>query len=128
MSATRFAIEHRIPVSESKEKFRDFFGQIVMYIDQKGLYHFDGIHGKVEVISKKLKSGDYSKDTIQRIGELYRFCETFRQLSLKSGESVVVDPSLEQTLDERSFRQLSKCSKCETNQSQNQELEAEPEP
>lgn len=118
MSATRFAIEHRIPVSESKEKFRDFFGQIVMYIDQKGLYHFDGIHGKVEVISKKLKSGDYSKDTIQRIGELYRFCETFRQLSLKLGESV----------DERSFRQLSKCSKCETNQSQNQELEAEPEP
>ena len=102
MSATRFAIEHRIPVSESKEKFREFFGQIAMYINQKGLYHFDGIHGKVEVIFKRLKSGDYSKDTIQRIGELYRFCETFKQLS--------------------------KCGKCDVSQNQNQELEAEPEP
>lgn len=78
MSATRFAIQQRIPVKESKEKFRKFFLELVQYIDANGLYEFEGIRDKCKATAYKINKGDFSKGTIDRIAELFKFCSTWQ--------------------------------------------------
>lgn len=89
LSATRFAIEKKISVDESKAMFRRAFVELIEYINAKKLYEFEGIREKCTVIDKKMQGNDFGKDTMERLFALHRFCETFKKLSAEESPPVL---------------------------------------
>lgn len=91
LSATRFAIEKKISVEESKEMFRRAFVELIEYINAKKLYEFEGIREKCTVIDSKMRNNDYGKETMERLFALHRFCETFKKLSSEESTPAVLN-------------------------------------